>query len=1180
MNFSSHHFSMKTSMLTSMMKKFLVLSAFLLTTQVAYSQIPPPDDAPKPLSPTESMKQVKLPEGFRLQLVASEPLTHETTSVCWDTRGRMLVGELHGYNLEGQYDIDELNKTGKLDTKARRIHASEDSKKKAAAETYGTVKLLIDTNNDGVMDKAEVWIDHIAPVFGICAARDGIIVAAAPDILYLADKDGDGKPEVRETLFTGFSTGPLERGMNCPAWYFDNWIYIGKGHGGSRITGPHLKTTVNLPASDFRIRADGTAIEAVTGATRTIGHAITDWGHRIEGHTQSPAIMAAPLPWNYLSRNPDLAVPSLEQDVNNDLKCYPISEAHPWRAKRFTAKGYDKVYNTKETTPNGFYTSSCSPLIYRDTALPGLTGQLFTCEPAQNFIHRSQLIREDVGLKCRRVPGEETHEFLASTDAWFHPMYLTHAPDGSICIVDFYREIIEDYSAVPRHLQQQYGVVNGLDKGRIYKLIHDKMPAAPSSNMSLLSAAQLVNEVASPFYWRRETARRLLVDRNETAVADQLALMITRKSNVYTTLNVLYALEGLKKLSPQTLTLGLQHKDPAVRIHSLQLADNLFNSEPQLFERALTLQNDTDPNVVLQFALSIGESSDKRVARALETLAVEKGNTQFFPTAILSSASKFASEMLDHLFTRVLLNESGNAQSLIEPLCGLIVARGNVSEVSKLFVRVAKLEDQRLQTNCMRAMSSQMGKAPRMKLSVDGVAACRELAESKIPQVSNSARTMIIRLGLESTEERATRLADATKLITDVKTPIKRRISAVRELAEEDDPAVIESLMTVFPESTPQIREIITEALFTRRSQFGVVLDAIEKDRIPLSTLTAIQRAMILDNPQLKARAEKLFKSASKVDDILLQKYVAALKGSRNNENGAKVFTEKCANCHQVKGIGFAVGPNLDAEFQRAEETYVKDILAPNDVISPGFVTYTVGTKTGRDYTGLLSAESASSVTLKKPRAETEIILRRDIEENPKSSPISLMPENFAAELKPNDVADVIAWIRSPQTSTTLIGDNLDLLKTLNEGPGNAEFVPISSGSNRLALRITPPQKYSGRIKGWEYKIREKPQVGEYRYLRITWKSDGADGMMIELADNGKFPVINSPRFRYYCGRNISPWMATEISSKIPTEWTTVTRDLWKDFGDSTITGIAPTAMNGPALFDKVELLQSIENKK
>ena len=165
----------------------------------------------------------------------------------------------------------------------RRVQADEKFKRAAIAGTFGVVKLLRDTNADGRMDVADVFATNLPPIYGLVPALGGVIVACAPDIIFLADRDGDGKAETREVLFTGFPTGELERGINAPQWGVDGWIYFGRGWGGGKITGPHLREPVQLPGSDFRIRADGSAIEPVTGATPLASHA-DEQMHAITAH--------------------------------------------------------------------------------------------------------------------------------------------------------------------------------------------------------------------------------------------------------------------------------------------------------------------------------------------------------------------------------------------------------------------------------------------------------------------------------------------------------------------------------------------------------------------------------------------------------------------------------------------------------------------------------------------------------------------------------------------------------------------------------------------------------------------------------------------------------------------------------------------------------------------------------
>src|SRR5580765_2919350 len=181
------------------MKRWIFSLVSLLVALVsAIAQIPHPNDGPQPKTPEESAAAFKLPQGFRMEVIASEPLIASPSAVCWDERGRMFVSELHGYNLAGQLDIEELNRSGKLDTQVRRVQADEKFKRAAQAGTFGVVKLLRDTNGDGRMDVADVFATNLPPVYGLVPARGGVVVACAPDIVFLADPDGDAKAETRE----------------------------------------------------------------------------------------------------------------------------------------------------------------------------------------------------------------------------------------------------------------------------------------------------------------------------------------------------------------------------------------------------------------------------------------------------------------------------------------------------------------------------------------------------------------------------------------------------------------------------------------------------------------------------------------------------------------------------------------------------------------------------------------------------------------------------------------------------------------------------------------------------------------------------------------------------------------------------------------------------------------------
>jgi len=1156
------------------MRRYVIAFLAVLATN-CWGEIPKPGDAPVPLSPEESAKRVTLPAGFRLELVASEPLVAEPSGVAFDEFGRLFVTELHGYNLEGQLDVDELNKTGELDKEVRRIQADEKFKKAAEAGTYGTVKRLIDDDGDGRMDRAEVWADHLPPCYGLCPARGGVIVACSPDIRFLADKDGDGHAEINVALYTGFPTGALERGINSPKWGLDDWIYVGGGHGGGTITGPHLKEPVKLPNSDFRIRADGSAIEPIAGKTHTYGFAFTAGGERFTISTRTAGIQVAPIDWRYLARNPDMPTGRIDRDSSPDVRVYPTSKPHPWRTRRAEDPGFSKFYSdrygSEESSPNGYFTSACSPMVYLDSALPGLHGQLFACEPAQNLIHRAIIERDGLNLSLVRPESEQTSEFLPSSDAWFHPMSLSHGPDGAIWIVDFYREIIEDYSAIPRYLQQEYGVVNGRDRGRVWRLVHDEMPKAPPALMDKFSLEQLRKELESDLSWRRRTAQRLLVERSAKPEAPRLKTLVRESKNDSAVIAALLVLKSLDELDSETLLDGLDHASPIVQVQSLKLADQAVANSRELATRILAMKLPGDPAVLLQYTLSLGELDGPQVVTKLAEVARNHGDWPFLQTALASSLHHRAGAMLAELIQSD--EKIGHARSLLPVLGSGIASRRDAEEVSRAIEAIATCKDPALAVESLHGLVEGFSTPVKFEISEAARDGMKRLLASRDHRTRTLSRQLVARLSLESPDERAARLAHAENESRDVQLPLDERLRGINELAAEDDPAVAKTLATLYAESTPAVQEVILRSLFAKKNWLPVIVEGLEKQQIPPSALSAVHRSQLEEMKDKVARERALAlltKNSSGREDVY-KRCLDAMKNPRDLARGEFIFREKCGNCHQVRGIGSVVGPDLASEFQRAEETIIRDVVYPSEKIAAGYSTCVISTEDGRVHNGLLVAESAASLTLRQPGGKEQTVLRKEIEEI-KTLPLSLMPEDLVNAIEPADLANVIAWLRQPSESITLLDDNVNLAAALNQGDGTAEFVSTDHVAGLMALRVSPFQRHSPSIPNWSFRIRENPGPGEFRYLRFAWKSDGASGVMLELATDNHWPKPDKPIGRYVAGKNDTAWQATVVDKDAPTRWKYVVRDLWKDLGDTTLTGIAPTAINGPVLFDRMEL--------
>lgn len=1187
-------------------------------------------DAPQPLPPRESLKRFKLAPEFRIELVASEPMLADPVGMAFDERGRLFVCEIYGYNLEGHYDVMELNKTGELDMQVRRILAPKETLERAERESHGSVKLLEDTNDDGQMDRMTIWATKLPPCYGLVPARQGVIVLCAPDIVYLADRDGDGRPEVRETLFTGFGVGEMWTRISNPQWGVDNWIYAANGAvSGGTIRGPHLAQPVRLGNTCFRFKADGSALEPVSGGTGGFGLTLTDEDDRFLVSNQQHALYVAPLPHRYLARNPFFAAPGVVNNIcayGHPAKVFPDAPPDPWRLKRSQQPEWVKFYGAAEANM-GLVTAACAPHIYRgDQFPPEYRGTHFSCECAYNLIHLCRL--EPDGASYQAVRAIENGEFLTSSEQWFRPVNLSGGPDGALYIVDMYREIIEDYSAIPRYLQQQYGLIAGSDRGRIWRVVYDPRgnggaPLRPQQRWypgQPIATATLLAELSSSNAWRRLTAQRLLIERGDQTVAPALERLLREGPMPSARLHSLHTLAGMKALQPDALGAALVNASPGVRRHALQLSDERLDQQPSLLARVLSLTSDPDPKVRLQVAMTLGETRDARRLSALAVLANQHGSDRWMPAAIASSVPDSAEALLRELIQPPGLTESG--RRLVAPLASVIGARRQASEIARLLQLAAGYvgrDADAFQAECLTSLSDawKRGKPPELT-EPDGVTALRQLLARGSPAVRRLALQLAGTLKVAQSPELLVVFEQAAQTAANEQLPLAERRSAIALLASApfavlqsaatnslaasqpleiqlaavnalsacEDAAVADVLLSGWQTYSPKIQTAVLDALFKRQERIKTLLTAIQQNRIPRPGFDPLRQNQLRTNPDTEIRrmAEPILARQAPGPDrqALLARYQEALSAPRHAAHGKELFQANCSACHLLEGVGKATGPELIAATKsRADETILLDILQPSDQITVGFRTYHVVTTSGHNLSGVLAAETATSVTLPDEDGLPQTILRKDIA-SMQASDVSLMPANFDELLQPQDVADVLGYLRQlggppPGPVMVLFDDDPAFVEQLREGKGTVRIVTNEVHHGSAALRVTPPQRFSDAIPGWQYRIVEKPGPGEYRYLRFAWKSPTGSGVMLEFADNGKWPPPNKPLHRYVAGQNATGWQARQLGANPPREWTEVVVDLWKDFGSFTLTGIAPTAMGGPAYFDRIELLREMK---
>lgn len=475
----------------------------------------------KPLEPREALRSFQIEKGFRIELVASEPDVVDPIAIAFDEHLRMYVCEDRDYPFPAE----------------------------KGEKPIGRVRLLEDLDGDGQYERSTVFAEHVHWPSGVVCWKGGVFVAAPPQILYLKDTDGDRRADVRQVVFDGFGTAAAEDIMNNLKWGLDNRIYgVASYNGGEvRRQGDGESKPISVRGSSFRFDPVTFEFERLPG-TGDFGNCFDDWGNRFV--TNAGMLLMHPVYSEpYLARNPHLnARDVLYRSASAKRDMYSISQPEPWRVvrKQFWSRWVNTTqdmrasrFSEAELAERGFVTGAAGAAIYRGSTWPAeYDGNSFTAEPAGNVVIRLGL--EPNGITFDAQPTSDKREFLASTDNWFRPVNVANGPDGCLYICDMYRELIEDPSAIPEDILKLMDVTSGRDRGRIYRIVHESFnrvpngPREPTSTarrplamrLNDASTEELVAALESFNAWTRETAQRLLVERQDNSAIDLLRKMI------------------------------------------------------------------------------------------------------------------------------------------------------------------------------------------------------------------------------------------------------------------------------------------------------------------------------------------------------------------------------------------------------------------------------------------------------------------------------------------------------------------------------------------------------------------------------------------------------------------------------------------------------------------------------
>lgn len=941
-----------------------------------------------PRSPEASRLAIAVPDGLRVELVAAEPIVIDPVAIDWGSDGQLWVIEMHDYpsGLDGKW------KPG------------------------GRVVKLSDKNGDGRMDHREVFLDGLPFPTGLMAWREGVLVCAAPHILFARDTTGDGRADKVERLFSGFETTNYQARVNGLHWGLDNWIHAANGLIGGKISSPIAAAPLDIRGHDFRFQVSGGKLERLSGLSQQ-GRVRDDWGNPF-GCTNGQLAWHYPLPARYARRNPHVTLPNPRVAVADGsfAQLYPRS--------RLLAR-----FNNPESANR--VTSACGITVYRDELLgKKYAGDLFVCEPVHNLVVQLDLKPKGVTFTASRTDGADSQrEFLASTDNWFRPAQARTGPDGALWVVDMYRYLIEHPRWVAHDRLANIDPRAGSKHGRIYRIVPESKPLRKIPDVKEMSANKLASPLNSPNGPLRDLAHRQLLLNDDQLFCLELAA-INSKSNPKpkTRLQSLCALEGigdfadLEKIGATPIIKAHVFMDahPEIRRHGLRISEPFLGKDTALNDSVLRLASDDSFEVRYQLALTLGEWDDPRAGNTLAALAVKDGGDVWMRAAILSSAVPHARVVL----AAVLENGGG---LLVEPLLATVVGTLPKEELGLLNFAVDLAEAKQPMAQHLRWLASLDDGLRRRGIALvaagssdDAVVQARAklilrpanealglAAELKQPEAIRVAAIALFGRGFH---EAATERQVLVNLLGG-KPAI--RSAALERLLKTGAPEVAGVMLADWARHGPGLRVGILKALLARPDWTEKLLQQLAAGKVAPNELSLAQRDRLRRHPQknLREQAARLFKAPAARVAVLKQ--YAALDGKGGDaKKGAVLFREACAICHQFRGQGSAVGPRLDAFHTKPVGDYLKAILDPNAVVEPSFIQYQVQLKDGRELAGVVQSETATGLTLALPTGLRQAILKRDIKKL-NVAKRSLMPEGLEQVLSPAKMADLLAYLRS-----------------------------------------------------------------------------------------------------------------------------------------------------------------------
>jgi len=974
------------------------------------------------LSPQEALASFKIADGFKIELVASEPMISDPVAMEADENGNIYVIEMHGY---------PMDTTG-----------------------AGVVKLLTDTDHDGMPDKSVVFADHLHLPTGVMRWKKGLLVVDVPDILYLEDSNNDGKADIRQTVITGLALTNPQHIANTPMYGLDNWIYVAHmgivtpkvaiefSDTGSNVRYATIPEAKQLPRNadgrNIRFKPATHELEMLSGESQ-YGQTFDNWGHHL-GTSNADHLFHEVIAARYLQRNSDLPVSDASEhipDHGQACEVYPVT-INP---------------EHQLLTDVGVITSSCGVTWYQGGLFPDSFNHItFIAEPVHNLVHADRITDHGASFIASRV--YEKKEFLASTDAWCRPVQFYIGPDGAMYVIDYYREIIEHPEWMSDSVNNSGELYNGSDKGRIWRVTPTgaaKMDWCSNTNLGKASTAQLVKYLESSNIWWRRNAQRLLVDRHDTSAVFMLRSLLSTTASAAASVHALWTLEALQASDSSVLRKALHHAEAGVRENAIQIAELHGSEWPALAADLLSLQNDPDAKVRYQLLCTLGNFNTANAETARQNILVKDIEDKWVQIAALSASAGKEYRLIEKSIP-VFSGKPSDAKRLFFQNCAAVIGLAKREVDIKKLITLAAAQptngDAWWQSACLDGLAQAIhnkGALP-FDLQPQQTLLLAKFNTAAPAAVRSSALDLLTTIGVQKNAAWTSQVANAKKAAADRRADASYRKDALHLLALDKDAAITPLLDSLISPEEPEavqsaalnvynelnspaaciailrhwktlthdLRDAAMDIFLSSPENMKTLLNAVQDKTIQVAAISWPRRVQLMqaDDEAMRKQARQLLVSSSDDRDAVYARYKPALELKGDAAKGLAVFQKTCATCHQVGSqYGRTFGPDLGTIRNREPQFIMADILNPNRSIADHYENWTVIKKNGDKLSGLMSSETSTAVTLKDATGKETIISRADIK-SMEASDISVMPVGLEASVSVNEMADLLAFLK------------------------------------------------------------------------------------------------------------------------------------------------------------------------